>query len=203
MKIRAEIGKYSKAQNKKSAKTKNTKGDLPTFLLFLGGILLATSCLNKQAKDHVVSEPVGHYQMDTIVISKEKYQDQLYGFWLGQCIANWTGLVTEMDKIGNVGEIKTGDFYSRDDWGQPDQPSIWAQGVPSDLSPTIDFVFRNEGEIWGADDDTDIEYMYQHLHSVNQTSLLSPTQIREGWLTHIKKKKKITCGFLIKRLLTL
>ena len=27
-----------------------------------------------------------------------------------------TGLVTEMDKIGNIGEIKTGAFYTRDDW---------------------------------------------------------------------------------------
>lgn len=32
-------------------------------------------------------------------ISREKYSDQLYGFWLGQSIANWTGLITEMDKI--------------------------------------------------------------------------------------------------------
>jgi len=46
----------------------------------------------------------------TITISRDKYRDQLHGFWLGQCIANWTGLVTEMDKIGNIGEIKTGDF---------------------------------------------------------------------------------------------
>lgn len=36
------------------------------------------------------------------VISREAYYDKLYGFWLGQCIANWTGLVTEMDKIGNM-----------------------------------------------------------------------------------------------------
>ena len=30
-------------------------------------------------------------------ISREAYLNQLQGFWLGQCIANWTGLVTEMD----------------------------------------------------------------------------------------------------------
>ena len=58
------------------------------------------------------------------VISRAGYKDQLYGFWLGQCIANWTGLVTEMDKIGNIGEVKTGDFYTREDWGKPDRPSI-------------------------------------------------------------------------------
>ena len=82
-----------------------------------------------------------------IRISRDKFKNQLYGFWLGQCIANWTGLVTEMDKIGNIGEIKTGDFYTRKDWGKPDQPSIWGEGTPSDLSPTIDFVFKNTNEI--------------------------------------------------------
>ena len=119
-------------------------------------------------------------------ISKEEYKDQLYGFWLGQCIANWTGLVTEMDKIGNIGDIKTGEFYTRKDWGKADQPSIWSAGVPSDLSATIDFVFRDTLSIWGADDDTDIEYMYQYLMFKNQTSKLTPEQIRKGWLKHIK-----------------
>ncbi|MCX6181757.1 MAG: ADP-ribosylglycohydrolase family protein [Bacteroidetes bacterium] len=123
-------------------------------------------------------------------ISRSKYLNQLQGFWLGQCIANWTGLVTEMDKIGNIGEIKTGAFYTRNDWGKPDQPSIWGQGVPSDLSKNIDFVFKNPGEIWGADDDTDIEYIYQDLLFSNKTSMLSPQQIKEGWLKHIKVEEE-------------
>ena len=42
-----------------------------------------------------------------ISISRSDYYDKLYGFWLGQCIANWTGLTTEMDKIGNIGNIAT------------------------------------------------------------------------------------------------
>ena len=116
--------------------------------------------------------------------------DKLQGFWLGQCIANWTGLVTEMDKIGNIGEVKTGDFYTREDWGKPDQPSIWGEGVPSDLSETIDFVFRDTRDIWGADDDTDIEYMYQHLLYTNKTSVLTPEQIQHGWLKHIKAEEE-------------
>jgi hypothetical protein len=124
------------------------------------------------------------------VISRSDYADKLYGFWLGQCIANWTGLVTEMDKIGNIGEIKTGPFYTREDWGKPDQPSIWGEGLPSELSENIDFVFRGEDEIWGADDDTDIEYMYQHLLYTNKTSMLSGKQIKEGWLKHIKHEEE-------------
>lgn len=59
-----------------------------------------------------------------LVVSRAEYKDKLYGFWLGQCIANWTGLVTEMDKIGNIGDKKTGDFYTRDDWGEPGRPSF-------------------------------------------------------------------------------
>ena len=125
-----------------------------------------------------------------IRISRDKFKNQLYGFWLGQCIANWTGLVTEMDKIGNIGEIKTGDFYTRKDWGKPDQPSIWGEGTPSDLSPTIDFVFKDTNEIWGSDDDTDIEYMYQHLLYTCGNSILTPKQIRDGWLKHIKHEEE-------------
>ena len=68
-------------------------------------------------------QKVDQNELDVITISKKEYKDKLYGFWLGECIANWTGLVTEMDKIGNIGEIKTGDFYTREDGGKPDQPS--------------------------------------------------------------------------------
>jgi hypothetical protein len=116
-------------------------------------------------------------------VSRSDYQDRLEGFWLGQSIANWTGLVTEMDKIG--GEGVHGQFYTRDDWGEPDQASIWGQGIPSDLSATIDWVLEDENGLWGSDDDTDIEYMYQHLLAKHQVSILSAKQIRDGWLHHI------------------
>jgi hypothetical protein len=122
-------------------------------------------------------------QPGDLAISRETYFDQLQGFWLGLCIANWTGLVTEMDKIGGAGPHGT--FYTREDWGKPDQPSIWGQGIPSDLSPTIDWVLEDEGGTWGADDDTDIEYLYQHLLLSHQTSVLTGEQIRDGWLKHI------------------
>ncbi|HSG97551.1 MAG TPA: ADP-ribosylglycohydrolase family protein [Woeseiaceae bacterium] len=119
---------------------------------------------------------------DQISISRAAYLDQLEGFWLGQCIANWTGLVTEMDKIG--GDGAAGRFYTRDDWGGPDEPNIWSQEI-SPLSSTIDWVYERPDGIWGADDDTDIEYLYQHLLLTHQTSMLSSEQIRDGWLRHI------------------
>ena len=167
--------------------------------LILSGLTLFASCsqnreLNPSASGSTAKNPDLEYKEyqpkeSDIVISREEYADRLYGFWLAQNIANWTGLVTEMDKIGNTGEIKTSDFYTRDDWGQPDQPNIWSD-EPSEISETIDFVFRDEDETWGSDDDTDIEYMYQYLLLQNDTSILSGEQIREGWLTHIKHEEE-------------
>ncbi len=153
--------------------------------------LIAWSSCNTEAKKKDAMETTAIQEEEVYIrISRDKFKNQLYGFWLGQCIANWTGLVTEMDKIGNIGEIKTGDFYTREDWGKPDQPSIWGEGIPSDLSPTIDFVFKDINEIWGSDDDTDIEYMYQHLLYTYGNSILSPTQIHDGWLKHIKHEEE-------------
>lgn len=173
------------------------------ILVILSTLAFLSSCDVSEVKDSPSNklltnksvDPNLSYQSYTIkksdlIISRSKYKNKLEGFWLGECIANWTGLVTEMDKIGNIGDIKTGDFYTRDDWGRPDQPSIWGEGKPSDLSQTIDFVFENKEGIWGADDDTDIEYMYQHLLYTNKTSLLTGTQIRDGWLKHIKLEEE-------------
>ncbi len=165
-------------------------------------LLFHLSCKNKTltsqsetSRDKILIDPNLNYKTTTrnasdIIVDRAGYYNKLYGFWLGQCIANWTGLVTEMDKIGNIGAIKTGPFYTRDDWGKPDLPSIWGEGEPSSISKTIDFVFENNDGIWGADDDTDIEYIYQHLLYTNKTSILTGEQIKEGWLKHIKAEEE-------------
>ena len=113
--------------------------------------------------------------------------NKLKGFWLAQCIANWTGLITEMDKIGNVGNVKSGQFYTRNDWGKKDQRAFWENKAQKRV---IDFVFEGSDGRWGADDDTDIEYIYQHLLYTNKTSKLSGKQIRDGWLKHIKNSEE-------------
>jgi len=95
--------------------------------------------------------------------------EQLQGFWLGQCIANWTGLITEMDKIEHP-------FYTDANWRGPDQPNIWGNYVPSSNN-IIDYYFVDKGNVWSADDDTDIEYMYQYLLDYHNVSILSPEQI--------------------------
>lgn len=165
------------------------------FVLLVIILISFLSCIQRKKNHDIIIDADLSYQdyspkSSDLVISRTAYLDKLYGFWLGECIANWTGLVTEMDKVGDIGEFKTGPFYTRDDWGKADQPSIWGQGVPSDLSPTIDFVFRDEGDVWGSDDDTDIEYLYQDLLYKNKTSLLTGEQIRDGWLAHIKSEEE-------------
>jgi hypothetical protein len=163
-----------------------------TILIFT--IILFSNCSQttktefKSIKDPNLSYEVYTPSGGEIIISRSAYTNKLKGFWLAQCIANWTGLVTEMDKIGNIGEIKTGDFYTRDDWGKEDQPAYW--GGTKDFSKTIDFVFEGDDGRWGADDDTDIEYIYQHLLHTNKTSKLTGEQIREGWLKHIKNDEE-------------
>ena len=141
-------------------------------LFLIISVVISCTSLNKE-------------EQEFIEISKENYQDQLEGFWLGQLIANWTGLITENDKIGNIGKIKTGDFYTRENWGKIDQRSIWEDDSVDKSNIKIDYVLKSEDEIWGSDDDTDIEYMYQYLQNFYETNILTPSQIREGWLRHI------------------
>ena len=141
-------------------------------LFLIVSVITSCSSLNKE-------------EQAFIKISKENYQDQLEGFWLGQLIANWTGLITENDKIGNIGEIKTGDFYTRENWGKTDQRSIWEDDSIDKSNIKIDYVLKSEDEIWGSDDDTDIEYMYQYLQNFYENNILTPSQIRDGWLKHI------------------
>jgi hypothetical protein len=123
----------------------------------------------------------------TILINRQNYSEQLEGFWLGQCIANWTGLITEMDKIGIPVNGKGEGFYTREDWGKSDQPNLWGS---NNYSQTIDFLFAEKDSVWGADDDTDIEYIYQELFYQSPTLDITGEQIREAWLAHINKEEE-------------
>ena len=118
-----------------------------------------------------------------IVIDKNDLVDKLEGFWLGQSIANWTGLVTEMNKIGFSSDGKQDSFYTSENWGELNEKS-WGQ------SEIIDFKFAKKDSIWGSDDDTDLEYMYQELLLEHNTLILTGDQIRNGWLKHIKKNEQ-------------
>jgi hypothetical protein len=132
------------------------------FTTFRIGLLLPFVLASLAAQDHRE-------------VSRVEYADGLQGFWLAQCIANWTGLITEMDRV-------EAPFYTDADWGQPDQPNMWGG---AGHHPIIEFFVVREGEVWGADDDTDLEYMYQYLHEQHTTSKLTAEQIRDGWLQHL------------------
>ncbi|WP_163933618.1 ADP-ribosylglycohydrolase family protein [Paraferrimonas sp. SM1919] len=107
-------------------------------------------------------------------------QDRFHGFWLGQSIANWTGLVTEMDKVGTP---ETLPFYTSSDWGKYDRPNMWGNYAPH--SNKIAFYFGELDQPWGSDDDTDIEYIYTHLMAKTAPLLPTAKQITDAWLAHI------------------
>lgn len=96
------------------------------------------------------------------VLDRAEYLERLEGFWLGQCIANWTGLQTEGHRIAPP-------FFTDADWGA---------AVPG---------FVTIFDPWPSDDDTDIEYVYLHLHTLHESQRLTPEQIHAGWVSHINR----------------
>lgn len=141
-------------------------------------LLLLTSCTEQAVSPAKTTSAnqAATTQEHPQLISRTAYIKKLQGLWLGESIANWTGLVTEFDKIAPP-------FYTSKDWNTPDHPNTWGNYVPH--TRTIGFYFVKQGKPWGADDDTDMEYLYQYLLEQNHTSLLTPQQIRAGWLEHI------------------
>jgi hypothetical protein len=99
-------------------------------------------------------------------IKRTEYTDRMRAMWLGQCIANWTGLRTE-------GKRTQPPFFTDADWGT----------TPPGLNQPIDFVLNQNP--WRADDDTDIEYVYLHLMTQHGRPLLTGEEIRAGWLLHM------------------
>lgn len=120
----------------------------------LGALILCVFAVSAHA-----APPTGATELD-----RDTYADRIEGFWLAQCIANWTGLQTE-------GVRKEPPFYTDADW-----PNTFD-------GRTLRFV--TDQDPWRADDDTDIEYVYAHLMHQHQRSDLTPEQIRDGWIEHI------------------
>ncbi len=114
---------------------------------------------------------------ESIHIERETYRDQFIGFWLGSCIANWTGLTTEAHR-------RTKPYYTDEDWQTTKGWTIDGK----EYSFYIDFVLDQDP--WGADDDTDIEYIFQHAMDTYATTRLSGAQIRDQWLEHIRSEEE-------------
>lgn len=112
----------------------------------------------------VSAAPIQGYAQ--IVIDRKSYENRLQGFWLGSSIANWTGLPTE-----NVRAVPP--FFRDENWQQP----VGRDGQ------VVDFVLNQDP--WGADDDTDIEYVYHRALEKSADYVLSPQEIADAWVAHI------------------
>ncbi|MBL0928297.1 MAG: ADP-ribosylglycohydrolase family protein [Phycisphaerales bacterium] len=99
-------------------------------------------------------------------LDRADYTQRLRGMWLAESIANWTGLRTE-------GGWTAAPFLTDANWGM----DTW-QGP-------ITWVYWDDP--WRADDDTDVEYIYLHLHSSLAVNRLTPAQIATGWQNHINR----------------
>jgi len=128
-------------------------------------IFLLTTC-TAQRNGGVTADHTGNSQKlsqaskRTLTISKRDYKDKLRGFWLGSCIANWTGLPTENKRSDFP-------FFTDEDFG----------------FGKYDYVLDQNP--WGADDDTDIEYVYQHAIEKHGNYMLTGEQISKEWQDHI------------------
>ena len=97
---------------------------------------------------------------NVLVVSRLEYKERLKGFWLGSCIGNWTGLPTENRRTDFP-------FFTDSDFG------------PGKFDYVLD---QNP---WGADDDTDIEYVYQHAIEKFNNYKLTGEEISSAWRDHI------------------
>ena len=98
-------------------------------------------------------------------------------------------------------------FYTDENWGKQDQKNIWGSFI-SPKDTIITYYFVEDEEPWFADDDTDIEYMYQHLLDIHNVSILSPVKSKKGGLIiytpmKLHQKEKTFYGFQMRLLFIL
>jgi len=133
-----------------------------SILFFLA--LFLTACTNALEVTSDTTVKVEVPKSGSLALSRLDYQDRLRAFWLSENIANWTGLQTE-------GQRTWFPYYTDEDWER------------------FGFV-TNQSPWWSADDDTDIEYIYQHALETYETEILTPEQIRDQWLEHIQSREE-------------
>ena len=129
------------------------------------GVLAAVIGLAGSAQAMSGMEP----SSGSVTLSRSEYAKKMEGFWMGQSIANFTGLITE-------GLKNEPPFFTDESWG----------GLVRD-DKKIEFIVTDVHDVWNSDDDTDVEYMYQDALFRNNTSMLTAEQIRDAWVSAIRE----------------
>lgn len=104
------------------------------------------------------------------VLDRADYLERVKGMWLGECIADWTGLQTE-------GRAIWPPFLTDADWNT----------TPPGFPPWVFIDYYLYWDPWAADDDTDIEYVYLHLLDQHGANRLNQQQLFDGWELHINR----------------
>lgn len=99
-----------------------------------------------------------------VALDRADYESRLHAMWQALCIANWTGIRGEGQRINPP-------FPTDADWG-----TDLGRGV-------LEYVFQNP---WGADDDSDIEYVALSLLT-HDGILPSPGAWRQAWTDHVNR----------------
>ncbi len=104
-----------------------------------------------------------------VALDRTAYLDRMAALWMGESIANWTGLITE-------GRVNSEPYLTDDDWDQS-----FDHTRPGSAVGVLSFNFQDP---WLSDDDTDIEYIYLSVMNERGTPYLTAEDIRDSWLRH-------------------
>lgn len=142
---------------------KNEKGKRMIYSIYIFLFIVPIFTMSQESflakTNGPVINSVNQEITEQLVINRTVYKDKLRGFWLGSCIANWTGLPTENRRTDFP-------FFTDEDFGPG----------------KIDYILDQNP--WGADDDTDVEYVYQIAIEKN-SYMLTGEQISSAWQEHM------------------
>lgn len=118
-----------------------------------------------------------------LVIDKAEYTQSLRSFWLAQCMANWTGLITENQK-------KEPPFHTDEAWGKKLSFKYGGRTVPEDAIPTWDPAAINRAF---ADDNTMTDLTFLEIMDQRGFDVLKYSSKRDpGFKSHWNGRNNIT-----------
>lgn len=109
-------------------------------------------------------------------LARSTYLDRLAAMWMGESIANWTGLITE-------GRHNEPPYLTDKDWG--------GRYEHSRAGSAVNVLSYNFQDPWLSDDDTDMEYVHLAAMTKRGDPYLNSDDIRQAWLRHTEPGKAI------------